>query len=321
MDRALRRWGRHLLGWPSGSPNAGVLLALGGQMLNTLALAGWWLFGRLMAMPLGARCPLPARVLSALLSTPESWVSVSDTLFAWDPSSQSARHQSRLLQPLIHGCNHMCHLLWTDLFVTDWWSPSQPRLSSTWMLGRLQWTRGLTAEPTAILLVPPLPLAGAMTLSWWPCCPSPWASLDLYFLRSRCGGLAPLPLGFSHLFWSRCSVSLDSLSYWICRPWLFNPVPLAQHARLSPRTHCLGGASGAGLSALHGVLVRSVAVSHLDPTACWSPLPGTFLSACGCATLTEELPFRPPLLCSRDFFCPLDSVSLRRKIAQFSLPS
>ena len=36
-DGALRRWGRHLLGWPSGSPNAAVSLNLVGQTPNTSA--------------------------------------------------------------------------------------------------------------------------------------------------------------------------------------------------------------------------------------------------------------------------------------------
>ena len=29
FDRALRQWDRHLLGWPSGTPNASVLCELG----------------------------------------------------------------------------------------------------------------------------------------------------------------------------------------------------------------------------------------------------------------------------------------------------
>ena len=44
FDRALRQWGRHLLGWPSGTPNASVLCELGlhdGLRVSSLGVFSW----------------------------------------------------------------------------------------------------------------------------------------------------------------------------------------------------------------------------------------------------------------------------------------
>ena len=77
IDGALRRWGRHLLGWPSGSPNAAVFLELGwpdAQHLCTERLLS--LFGRAFTMPRGERCPLLALIFHTALSVPGSWASL-----------------------------------------------------------------------------------------------------------------------------------------------------------------------------------------------------------------------------------------------------
>ena len=74
FDRALRQWGRHLLGWPSGTPNASVLCELGlhdGLRVSSgRALA---LYARLASFALGSRPPVPASVFILAQSTPGSW--------------------------------------------------------------------------------------------------------------------------------------------------------------------------------------------------------------------------------------------------------
>ena len=74
FDRALRQWGRHLLGWPSGTPNASVLCELGlhdGLRVSSgRALA---LYARLASFALGSRPPVPASVFTLAQSTPGSW--------------------------------------------------------------------------------------------------------------------------------------------------------------------------------------------------------------------------------------------------------
>ena len=76
LDGALRRWGRHLFGWPSGSPNAAVFLELGWpDALHPCTERLLSLFGRALAMPCGERCPLPALIFQTALSFPGSWAS------------------------------------------------------------------------------------------------------------------------------------------------------------------------------------------------------------------------------------------------------
>ena len=74
FDRALRQWGRHLLGWPSGTPNASVLCELGlhdGLRVSSgRALA---LCARLASFALSSRPPVPASVFTLAQSTPGSW--------------------------------------------------------------------------------------------------------------------------------------------------------------------------------------------------------------------------------------------------------
>ena len=60
LDRALRKWGRFLLGWPTGSPNVGVLVELGwpdAERISSGRLLS--LFGRVTSMISG---PIPARM-------------------------------------------------------------------------------------------------------------------------------------------------------------------------------------------------------------------------------------------------------------------
>ena len=75
FDRALRQWGPHLLGWPSGTPNASVLCELGlhdGLRVSSgRALA---LHARLASFALGSRPPVPASVFTLAQSPPPgSW--------------------------------------------------------------------------------------------------------------------------------------------------------------------------------------------------------------------------------------------------------
>ena len=74
FDRALHQWGRHLLGWPSGTPNASVLCELGlhdGLRVSSgRALA---LYARRASFALGSRPPVPASVFTLAQSTSGSW--------------------------------------------------------------------------------------------------------------------------------------------------------------------------------------------------------------------------------------------------------
>ena len=74
FDRALRQCGRHLLGWPSGTPNASVLCELGLhdglRVSSDRALA---LYARLASFALGSRPPVPASVFTLAQSTTGSW--------------------------------------------------------------------------------------------------------------------------------------------------------------------------------------------------------------------------------------------------------
>ena len=63
LDLAQRRWGRHLLGWPAGTPCAAVLYEL--ALLDSLRVAtgrSLSLFGRLHTLSSGGRSPIPASV-------------------------------------------------------------------------------------------------------------------------------------------------------------------------------------------------------------------------------------------------------------------
>ena len=72
LDGEIRRWGRHVLGWPPGSPCAGVLCELGWPDAEHLALGTTLLpFGTLLFHGLG--CPVPATVLSVASQSPGTW--------------------------------------------------------------------------------------------------------------------------------------------------------------------------------------------------------------------------------------------------------
>ena len=71
LDRALRRWGRFLLGWPTGSPNVDVLVELGwpdAERISSGRLLS--LFGRVTSMTNG---PLPVAVFQAASRMPGTW--------------------------------------------------------------------------------------------------------------------------------------------------------------------------------------------------------------------------------------------------------
>ena len=72
LDRALRKWGRFLLGWPSGSPNVGVLVELGwpnAERISSGRLLS--LFGRVTSMING---PIQVAVFQAASRMPGTWV-------------------------------------------------------------------------------------------------------------------------------------------------------------------------------------------------------------------------------------------------------
>ena len=74
MDKALRRWGRHLLGWPAGSPCAGVLCELGWPDAEHLVLGRLLsLLGRTSSMAQGPPSPLPASILRVASESPGTW--------------------------------------------------------------------------------------------------------------------------------------------------------------------------------------------------------------------------------------------------------
>ena len=71
LDRALRRWGWFLLGWPTGSPNVGVLVELGwpdAERISSCRLLS--LFGRVTSMISG---PIPVAVFQAASRMPRTW--------------------------------------------------------------------------------------------------------------------------------------------------------------------------------------------------------------------------------------------------------
>eukprot|EP00439_Symbiodinium_sp_Y106_P021066 s9111_g2.t1 len=75
LDQKLRQWGRRLLNWPSGAPNAAVLGELGWlPFVFEVQRLQFGLFGRLAtADAFGARRSLAARVFNFALQRPGSW--------------------------------------------------------------------------------------------------------------------------------------------------------------------------------------------------------------------------------------------------------
>ena len=74
FDRSLRRWCRHLLRWPAGTPNASVLSEL--ALFDSLRMAhgqALSLYGRLTTLDSGTCSPLPAVVFRFAASVPGTW--------------------------------------------------------------------------------------------------------------------------------------------------------------------------------------------------------------------------------------------------------
>ena len=71
LDRALRRWGRCLLSWPTGSPNVGVVVELGWPDAERISSGRFLsLFGRVTSMTNG---PLPVTLFQAASRLPGTW--------------------------------------------------------------------------------------------------------------------------------------------------------------------------------------------------------------------------------------------------------
>ena len=79
IDGALRMWGRHILGWPSGSPNAAVFLELGWPLNVSCPSSD----APLPCQMVSERCPLPAFIFQTALSVPGSWASRSVSAILW----------------------------------------------------------------------------------------------------------------------------------------------------------------------------------------------------------------------------------------------
>ena len=78
LDRALRKWGRFLLGWPSGSPNVGVLVELGwpdAERISSGRLLS--LCGRVTSMING---PIPVAVFQAASRMPGTWANCAHNM-------------------------------------------------------------------------------------------------------------------------------------------------------------------------------------------------------------------------------------------------
>ena len=74
LDGALRRWGRHVLGWPPGAPCAGALCEIGWLDAEHLALGRpLSVLGRSFSVAQGPGCPLPATKLSVASQSPGTW--------------------------------------------------------------------------------------------------------------------------------------------------------------------------------------------------------------------------------------------------------
>ena len=108
MDNALRRWGRHLLGWPAGSPCTGVLGELGWTDAEHLALGRLQSFlGRTSSMAQGPPSPPPASILGVASESPRTWahhaLSISESLLPL----QLAFSRSRFLTMSVVGLTRL----------------------------------------------------------------------------------------------------------------------------------------------------------------------------------------------------------------------
>ena len=247
-----------------------------------------------MAMPVGARCLLSARVLSQSLSTPQSCDSACDTL----------RTSPAVPHPNVHGVSSSCsnHAVcaWLQSHVSPLLDHSlRDRLMlSVSNLSVDQWrrTRGLTAEPMTILLVSSWSIPGGLLAGvhlGHPCsCPFCEAAVgDLLHCLSDWPTLSDL-----RELWLDLSLFGSQFS------------ALAQHQVQSTRTVPSRGKfvnDSWRASQISGTLARIPQHAGLRCPA---------LSACCCATVTEELPLLSAIACSRVLYGPLGSVSLSRPV-------
>ena len=138
VDCALRRGGRFLLGWPSGSPVGAVFLELGwpdARHLSTSRLLS--LFGRLHAMPSHGRCPLPVLVFPTGMGVSKNlgllFARISAPPSASPFQALSVSAQNPPLAMCIHGSNLASSLALTTLSVTACVQQCMHCLSSTWI--------------------------------------------------------------------------------------------------------------------------------------------------------------------------------------------
>ena len=87
FDGALRGWGRCLLGWPRGSPNAAVYVEVGWPDAQSL-------YGRLSSLPMGDHSPLPELVFRVMSVSPNSMIQITTpTRFGVGPHHVDLRSQ------------------------------------------------------------------------------------------------------------------------------------------------------------------------------------------------------------------------------------
>ena len=239
LDGALRRWGRHLLGWPSGSPNAAVFLELGWpDALHLCTERLLSLFGRALSMPSGERCPLPALIFRTALSFPGSWashcvrlcnslgvhhpnvcgigpLSSAHCVQAWFQTHAAPLLNRFLRDRLVAAASllSVCHVRVASLAVNAgphqivYGRSSIPSHARFWGLARWghdPFPGGRAARHLGLSL--------SCTL-----CEDP--SGDLFHCLSECSAFSDL-----RDQWCRqCSIHPDSVSFWARHPWLFLP--------------------------------------------------------------------------------------------------
>ena len=140
LDGALRRWGRCLLGWPRGSPNAAVHVEVGwpdAQRLVTGRLLS--LYGRLSSLPMGDHSPLPELVFRVMSVSPNSMSAVCNALCV--PYRSPRQPVSALVLGALpaesgSGLPSVWSLLWTEHSMTGCLPQLPPSPSIMWISGR-----------------------------------------------------------------------------------------------------------------------------------------------------------------------------------------
>ena len=75
LVHALRKWGRHSLGWPTKSPHAGVLMELGWPDADRLSKERVLsIYGHIFALGVTAGCPKPSTVFQIASAGPGTWI-------------------------------------------------------------------------------------------------------------------------------------------------------------------------------------------------------------------------------------------------------